>query len=319
MAVADYRGTPITALEKAIPDFLIGNGIFDYIGAYPWLSSATEKLNHNIEYMLNHSGRKIASPLVARLLDDTTGVLEASGLMTIGKIVEIRYRRKWEKIWEEISSDDSIMNTVNVIREADNTRTVTYGKTDTLTKAGTESESETYDGVSPRSTSKTITGSYKDMNAGATTRTGSTKVTDKGAITDSVFGFNSLSAVPSSESGPSDSANGTTQETTYPDGGLVDTDTRSTERTYTNYTETTTEIGTKSVQKSFTQRTDTSAITGSDTIGDTGGYTESGYRYNRSADKLDLLSALYDSRVINDFFRVVYNDLDEVLTCPIYM
>ena len=118
--------------------------------------------------------------------------------------------------------------------------------------------------------------------------------------------------------------------TTFGDDGLVDTSSTGSSRTYQSYVEEDTETGKRTTvtsygndgkreELSFTNRADerskdeTVTASGKDTT------TEKGYRYSRAADKLEIIRALFADPSINDFLAVVYNDLDAVLTCPIFV
>ena len=96
-------------------------------------------------------------------------------------------------------------------------------------RSGTEETLESF--PESRKSAKVTTGSYSDADTITNTRTGSQLVTDKGATTASVFGFNSSTAVPASKSEPSD-ASGLTTETTYGQTGLKDTHSGAITRTY---------------------------------------------------------------------------------------
>lgn len=342
-----YMDARMMPLEKAFPNFLSGGGIFDELD-FEWLPDSSAKLSCNMEYYLNRSGRKMAAPLVARYIDPETGALDSSAIESLAQIITMRFGIKWSKVWEEFSSTSSFINNVET------TVTVGYGKsvsrliTDNLTKSGSEKDTvkmeetveDDYTGQTPRTTTRTITGSYTDTTDGTDTRTGSQKVTDKGALQDSVYGFNSSSAVPSSIHGPANEQVGTTQETTYGDGtegsGLIDSTKTSTTRVYGNsetgevYTDSVSETGKKktttsygqdgkTIEKSFTNRKDARTGTNNETQSGRDTTSESGYRYNRATDKLAMIQALFNDPSINDFFEVVYADIDSVLTCPIFV
>lgn len=342
-----YLDAKMMPLEKAFPNFLSGGGIFDEL-EFEWLPDTSAKLSCNMDYYLNRSGRKMAAPLVARYVNPVTGALDSSAIEKLAHIITMRFGVKWNRIWKEFSSKSSFINNVET------TVTVGYGKsvsrltTDNLTKNGSEKDTvkmeetveDDYTGQTPRTTTRTITGSYTDTTEGTDTRTGSQKVTDKGALQDSVYGFNSSMAVPSSTHGPANEQVGTTQETTYGDGtegsGLIDSTKTSTTRVYGNsetgavYTDSVSETGKKktttsygsngkTIEKSFANRKDARTGTNNETQSGEDTTSESGYRYNRATDKLAMIRALFNDPSINDFFEVVYADIDSVLTCPVFV
>lgn len=342
-----YLDAKMMSLEKAFPDFLSGGGIFDELD-FEWLPDASTKLSCNMEYYLNRSGRKMAAPLVARYVNPETEALDSSAIESLAHIVTMRFGVKWNRVWKEFSSESSFINNVET------TMNVKYGKgvsrltTDNLSKTGSETDTvkmeetveDDYTGQTPRITTRTITGSYTDTTEGTDTRTGSQKITDKGALQDSVYGFNSSTAVPSSLHGPANEQVGTTQETTYGDGtegsGLIDSTKTSTTRVYgdsehgTVYADSVSETGKKktttsygqegkTIEKSFDKRNDTRTVVDSEMQSGEDTTSESGYRYNRATDKLAIIQALFNDPSINDFFEVVYADIDSVLTCPIFV
>jgi len=342
-----YLDAKMMPLEKAFPNFLTGGGIFDELD-FDWLPDATTKISCNMDYYLNRSGRKMASPLVARYVNPETGALDSSAIESLAHVITMRFGVKWNRVWHEFSSQSSFINNVETTVTVDYGKSVSRQTTDNLTKSGTEKDTvkmeetveDDYTGQSPRTTTRTITGGYTDTTEGKDTRTGSQKVTDKGSVQDSVYGFNSSTAVPSSVHGPLNEQVGTTQETTYGDGsegsGLIDSTKTSTTRVYGNsetgtvYTDSVSETGKKktktsygvdgkTIEKSFTARTDSRSGSNSETHSGADTTSESGYRYNRATDKLAMIQALFNDPSINDFFEVVYADIDSVLTCPIFV
>ena len=336
-----YKNAEAMTLETAFPDFDDGGGIFDYMTDLAFVSN-DNKLSLNLEYYTNRSGQKLASPLVARYVDDETGALTAAAIESLAHIIMFRFKHKWSKIWQEFSSNSPFVNNLNVSRSITHGKKLTLDRSDETSYTGSESDTvhmtetttDTYGGEAPRKTSRQISGSYSDNTLGADIRSGYQKVTDKGATQNSIYGFNSSNAVPQSVSGPADNMTGITQETQFGDGtegsGVKDSTDTTTTRTYTNYKDEVTESGEKTVsksygadgkqtQKTFTNRKDTLSKTGTETYSGTDTETETGYRYLRSSDKLELIRALYSDPQINDFFEVVYNDIDTVLTCPIFV
>lgn len=339
MPILTYEEAPVIPLEKAFPEFLTGGGIFEAFTDFEWIPDNDSAFSLDVDYFLNRSGRKVAAPLVCRYVDSETHELDSNGIAIIANVIQIRFGGKWNKLWEQYVS------TASFLANTDITHTVEYDTaeggitTDTLDKAGTETQTikgtetktETFSDPSqnPFKTSREISGSYKDTDTTVSTRTGSQIVTDKGNILNSVFGFNSSSAVPQSSSGP-ETASGTTQETTYGQEGLKDTNSGGVERTYTNYKDEVTQTGSKTttdsygqdgktVETSFDERSDTHTIEHGKTHTGTDTTTETGYRNLSLKDKLEFIRTLYTDPTINNFFEVVFSDMDSVLTCPIFI
>lgn len=398
-----YSQTMVMSLEDAFPDSLDGKGIFDYLHSFAWNPDSSSALTFNIEYYYNRSGRKMASPLVSRLIDSETGALVAQEVEQLARIITTRYSAKWSRIWDTLASDFNLFSNVNIqssieygketestsnstltksgsetstlqgseIREETfptamtTTRKVTGGWKDahdmTSTRTGTEDVTESY--PTARTVTKKTTGGYADTNTTATTRTGTQKVTDKGDTQVSTYGFNSASPVPTTKSGPYDTTAGVTTETsydslkdsnsgaitrnynslqeetsetgskklstTYGDTGLKDSDTGDVTRQYNNYQEETSQSGShrtetsygnsgKTDTLSFNDRSDTTSATNKTSNSGTDTKTQSGYNIKLS-DKFDIITALYENPRLNDFFEIVYADIDSILTCPIFV
>lgn len=313
-------------LEEILDDM----HIFSRMSDLSFIPDATVASYLDYEYFLNRSGRKIASPLVFRLSD------EPDYKVTIANIITNRYRVKWEGIFARYADFETLnlLNNINVKQETQHGHGINEVGSDRLTKTGTETRK--YDGSEVRTESfpvarktiRTITGQYKDEDSTSTTRSGSQKVTDKGGTLSSSFGFNSNSPVPVGRVEPIDSAIGTTQETTYGDEGLVDRNSGAITRTYDNYKDELEETGQKQItngygedgkteELSFDERADSRSISksishlGKDTV------TETGFRYRRD-ELLQQYLTLFSSASMIDFLEIVFTDVDEVLTLPIY-
>lgn len=313
-------------LEEILDDM----HIFSRMSDLSFIPDATVASYLDYEYFLNRSGRKIASPLVFRLSD------EHDYKVTIANIITNRYRAKWEGIFARYADFETLnlLNNINVKQETQHGHAISETGSDVITKSGTETRK--YDGSEihtenfplDRKTTRTITGSYSDDDNTTTTRTGSQKVTDKGGTLSSSFGFNSNNPVPVGRVEPIDDAIGTTQETTYGENGLIDANSGSITRTYNNYKDELVESGSKQIvdtygdegkteELSFDARSDSHSISksisnsGKDTV------TETGFRY-RKDELLQQYLTLFSSASMIDFLEIVFTDVDEVLTLPIY-
>ncbi len=121
-----------------------------------------------------------------------------------------------------------------------------YSDSDTtvITRTGTETTTESF--PTARSSTKSTQGGYSDTASGSTVKTGSEADTSTTTVNDSVYGFNSSSAVPSAVSNPV--SNGSK---TY--NNVTDTTSNSLSRSYSGLTETTTESGSKQVEHALGQ------------------------------------------------------------------
>ena len=237
-------------------------------------------------------------------------------------------------------------------------RSITGGYTDadsrTKTRTGTESTEESY--PTSRTTTRKTTGGYSDTDSTSSTRSGSQALAESGNTETSVFGFNSSTAVKASRVDPNttstttynslkdtragaitrDYGTGLTEQTTesgsrkvstsYGNEGIVDANAGNVQRTYNNYHDTVTETGTKTRttsygsggkvdELSFNNRSDATSSSGSVTASGTDTVTETGRDYS---SLIEQYLALFMNACSLDFLDIVYNDVDEVLTCPFY-
>lgn len=115
--------------------------------------------------------------------------------------------------------------------------------------------------------------------------------------------------------------------TTFGENGLQDSIDGGTTRTYNNYKDELVETGSKSLsidygqngktdELSFDGRSDVTSI--DETIKNSGedSVTETGYNYKSLVEEY---LALFSSAEFLDFLAIVYDDCDEVLTCPFYV
>ena len=184
--MVSYANAEMMALEDAFPDYLSGHGIFDALSGYDWIPDSSTALALNTEYYLGRSGRKLASPLVSRMVGTVSGTLDNSAVTLLGKIISTRFRPKWDKIWDDLSS------TLSVFANVDYKETVKYGhKVDTdasnaRTKSGTETHTldgeqnveESFPDNNGRVQTRTITGGWKDTDTTSRTRTGTETATE---------------------------------------------------------------------------------------------------------------------------------------------
>lgn len=245
----------------------------------------------DLEYFYNRSGRKVAAPLVARMSDENNFVAKLakiivnrfgvkweqyfdrySDLATLNLLNNINVKTETayasgltrsgsDTLTKDGSETETIKMTethteaYDALNPRKSSRAITGAYTDTTnsvsTRTGTEEILETF--PQDRKSTKNTTGGYADADTITSTRTGSQKVTEKGDTSTSTFGFNSSTAVPASLTGPADSTNGLSTETTYGNNGLIDAHSGSITRTYNQFKEETTESGSKKTATTFGQ------------------------------------------------------------------
>lgn len=276
-----YNQTKMMALEEAFPDFLNGDGIFDHIHNVDWIPDADTKLSLNMEYYLNRSGRKMASPLVSRLVDPTTGVLFSSAIEKLGKLVLNRYGAKWDKVWENFVDTSPFIDNVSLVTSTSYGKVSTREGSETLEKLGSETDTrkmtathtEEIDSSDPLVESRAISGGYKDTTDLETSKEGSYETTesfpDRSTTKTTTGGYSDEDTVKSTKKGTEDVEetfpNRTTTKTTT--GGYSDEDTVKS-----------TKLGTEEVEETFPNRATTKLTTGgyadTDTITNTRTGTE---------------------------------------------
>lgn len=121
-----------------------------------------------------------------------------------------------------------------------------YSDSDTtvVTHTGTETTTESF--PTSRQSSKVTTGGYSDTTSNSNIRSGGETDTTSGTTTESIYGFNSGTSVPSSVIAPS-----TSTSKVY--NSLSDSGSGSASRTYSNMSETVTESGSKQLERSLGQ------------------------------------------------------------------
>ena len=323
------------SLEEMIPDL----NIFRSMQNVSFITSADVAAYLDEEYFYNHSGMKVASPIVCRLYATDVSTYVAR----LAAVIVNRYKPKWEQLFARYSGllTDNLFDNVGYVKET------VYGHkikseidddlekkgVETQTDRGSETTTEEYPVNGGRKTTTTVSGSYSDTDTRTQTRTGSQKVTDKGDTSQAVYGFNSSSAVPSSISGPANDTTGLTSETTYGENGLIDANSGSLTRRYgvdegdTGLVTEVVENGSKTITKSygqggkskelsFTQRKDERDITDETTHSGTDTETYSGHNHKSLTEEM---LKLFESAKMFDFLGTIFDDVDEVLTLPVFM
>lgn len=168
----------MTRLRDVIED----EQIFTYMQNLSFIPSPAIASLLDLEYFNNRSGNKQASPLVENLSGRT------DWLPTLASIVTNRFRAKWEAMFRQYAS----LETLNLLNNIDIERTTNYGHTidrdadNSLTKTGSETytlkgsvtQTESSSSNNPYKERRTITGGYTDADTTAVTRTGAQETTE---------------------------------------------------------------------------------------------------------------------------------------------
>lgn len=175
-----YNQAEAMALEDAFPDFLSGGGIFDALSDFDFIPDSGVALALNQEYYLNRSGRKLASPLVARLVDSETGTLVTNAINQLGKIISMRFRAKWDKFWQDLIDSNSVFQNINYTETTEYGHTIDKDANNSVSKSGSETHTldgeqdveESFPDSNGRVTTRSIAGGWKDTDTTSRTRTG---------------------------------------------------------------------------------------------------------------------------------------------------
>ena len=149
----------------------LSNGIITSLSRFnfPFL---TDNLNINIEYHGNHSGNKIVSPLIDNLLGDNEKLTDEN-INTLADIISSMYSIKWTKLY------NTTIQEYNMLHNYDMTET--------------ESINREHNNTSNSENTTTVNSNSSDKNTGTVNTTN----TQNSQTDNSVFGFNSSTAVPS--------------------------------------------------------------------------------------------------------------------------
>lgn len=324
-------------LNEVFPNWLTGvgmnGGIFSIlatpgtISSLPWLGGAALELD--VIYHGSYSGDKIISPLLNRLLVDDTLPLANKARLAVS-IVNL-YGENWNKEWETLSLQYNPIENYDMEEQLTNdTETTTYGRTDTRTdnlshsKTGNDSISSNDSTTRTDNLSHSKTGSDSFSKNDTSTRTDNlTETTQPGVTTtvkNSVYGFNSPSKVPESESEESKTGSDTKTNT-----GTQATTTNGTDTTTYNTTESDTGTQATSSNGSGTttyNTTETDTGTQTDVAGGADTKTHN-YTLTRKGNiGVTTAQQMIESEralwVWNFFYDVVFPDIDKVLTLQIY-
>ena len=89
-------------LTEAFPNWLIGDGIFSELSklSVPW---STNSIDLDIEYFGNHSGDKIISPLVSKLLVDVK--LNSDSITRLASIIFSLNGDNWSRLYSALQEE----------------------------------------------------------------------------------------------------------------------------------------------------------------------------------------------------------------------
>ena len=291
---------------------------------FQWASSTND-----FEYFGNRSGQKEISPLVENILTKygtSTIKYDSEANKKLASIVISRYSLKWRKLFsamtvqydvlsmsEKMEETPDITKTNNITKNATETPNIT--KTNNITKNATE----TPDITKTNNITKNATETPNITTATLNKITTNIEEYSDGSSTGDIYGFNSTSPVPQSDS----AANSTRR--TIADGENNKTDQTMTEiGTRQNvaeesYTEKETGTRKNAAEESYTEKetgTRTNSEEESHTEKETGKRTTVRTGNNGHTNQSILTEELKLWEW--EFLKIVYADMDTLLTCPKY-
>lgn len=252
-------------LRDAFPDWLLSGAIFTAIGSLagytpPWGDIGK---NLDIQYIGNISGNKIVSPLVDSLL--TNGTLTPASVNALAQLMVDIYGKQWGKLWATLElTYDPISN---------------YDMTETEHSSGSDTGTVIDQG--------TDTGTVKNDHSVTYGKTVSRNSQANASQSNSVYGFDSVAAVPSDDQ----SGENTVQETETNGGTDTDTNTRTDNLTRSN---TRTDDLKKQTDRTLTRTGNVGVTT--------------------SQEMIEAERKLW----YWNYFNTLFADADKILTLPVY-
>lgn len=285
------------------------SGIFTDLQNFdvPWKD---KNINHNLDiaYHGNHSGDKIVSVLIDKLLSDD-GTISQENRNKIASSLFAVYGENWIKLWNTTVQEYNLLdNTDAYITETTNTEQNTNSSNN-----GTDTGIVTYKQTGTDTTTGTgtvthaITGDDTTTNTGTVTTGG--KSTESSTDANSIYGFNSASA----SNADSQSRNGTTD--------VNQTETRNTEDKVSHNTTDIETRNTTDIVEHDTTNTETRDLqtgqTGTEKV--TGTVTHETHRHGNIGVTTNQ-QMLEDERKLWNwyFYNYVFTDIDKFLTIGIY-
>lgn len=283
-------------LTEAFPNWLVGEGIFSELSklSVPW---STNPIDLDLEYFGNHSGDKIISPLVSKLLVDDK--LTSDSITRLASIIFSLNGDNWSRLYSALQEEYKALQNYN----GDETRTVTTTDTGTDTFSHTGNETNTLNDSS--SNTRTGSESLESSGSDSLSKTGTVGSQGSNLSDNNVFGFNSSSSVPSDNSNSSNNSTDTynlSDKTSY---GKKDT------KVYNNVSDSGSRESTNTVSNESSD-TETKNL-----------QTNTSETFHREGNlgvttSQQMLESEFELRMNYRFFDVVFADVDKTLALQLY-
>lgn len=325
-------------LNQALPDWDEGAGIFSKLDAgnptTPW-HNYVSAAGLDIAYQGMRSGDKFVTNIFYKYLDDD-GELTTSGASKIISAIQARFYQKWKHLWDDYVLEYSPLNSYNMTEEYEKSSTRTpnlsvreHGDDDTTYENDTSSSllhGHTITDSGTDTTTDTHGHIITDSGTDTTTDTHGHVITDAGqpssTTTTQVKGFNAV-AFEDKQKDTTENVTDNTQthsgsDTSTLQHGMVETHSGSDTsallhgKVETNAgTDTTTGSEDSSTQRDIDITTQT---TGTDKNDEEFSSTKQGTMYRAPAELLKLDRDFW----LDDYFSIVFADLDTLLTLAVY-
>lgn len=172
----------IPKLIDVFPDWMT-NGIFTALNQLdvPWKNEITADLL-DLHYFGNHSGEKIISPLIHKLLDEN-GNLTQARILTIANILFTQNKNQWERLYSLYKLEYNPIENYSMVESEDGSDTRTDNFTNTNQSTNTDQQwafnSADWNNVnkSQNDTEATNNGTSTNQNTRTLTRSGNIGVT----------------------------------------------------------------------------------------------------------------------------------------------
>lgn len=292
------------------------NGVFKQLEAFdvPWKTYVSGEVL-DLDYYGNHSGSKLVSPLIHKLLTDTG--LSTANQAKLASLIWYKYGMSWNRAWQALITEyDPLENYHKTeVREPN----LTDERTDDLEYKRTADITDTRTANLTNTRTDNLTGTRTDnlteKSTPAVKDTEITKTKNKQTTENAVYGFNSSQAVPSDTSETSGQKTDNETERTLEHTGFDTIDNTGTQTQVNTGTQTNAETGTDTNKKTGT---DTYANTGTQTTTHTGDETTETYGNIGVITNQQMLEAELELRFKWNFFESVFRDVDEILTVNVF-
>lgn len=164
-------------LIDVFPDWMT-NGIFTYLNQLdvPWKNDITADIL-DLEYFGNHSGEKLISPLIEKMLENDT--LTQARLQTLANILFAHNKNQWNKLYALYRLEYNPIENYSMVEAEDgtDTRTDNFENNTTNTDQQWAFNSTDWNNVNKNQNESTNAGTSTNQNTRTLTRSGNIGVT----------------------------------------------------------------------------------------------------------------------------------------------